>query len=185
MNVQLPIQMDKSAFLTWVQGREERYELVDGRVIMMTGASRNHGRIIRNVLALLSAQLDPQWEPIAEFGLDAGPRTLRYPDIVVDRASAGGEDYRAIEPILLVEVLSPTSETIDLGDKAAEYVHMPTLHGYIVLAQNEHKAWVWLRGRANMLEGPTVISGPDQRLTILGLTLELPFSAIYRGVLAG
>ena len=92
--------MDKSAFLAWAQGREERFELVDGRVVMMTGASRNHGRIIRNVMALLSAQLDPQWEPIAEFGLTSGPRTLRYPDIVVDRASAGGDDYRAVEPIL-------------------------------------------------------------------------------------
>ena len=185
MNVQLPIQMDKSAFLTWVQGREERYELVDGRVVMMTGASRNHGRIIRNVLALLSAQLDPQWEPIAEFGLDAGPRTLRYPDIVVDRASAGGDDYRAIEPVLLIEVLSPTSEAIDLGDKAAEYVHMPTLQSYVVLAQNEHKAWVWLRGSANLLEGPTMISGSDQRVVIPALTLDLPFSAIYRGVFLG
>lgn len=76
MNVQLPLQMDKSAFLSWVQGQEERFELVDGCVVMMTGASRNHGRIIRNVMALLSSQLDPRWEPIAEFGLDAGPRTL-------------------------------------------------------------------------------------------------------------
>ena len=183
MNVQLPLQMDKSAFLAWVQGREERYELVDGRVVMMTGASRNHGRIIRNVLALLSTQLGSQWEPIAEFGIDSAPRTLRYPDIVVDRASASGDDYRAIEPILLIEVLSPTSEAIDLGDKAAEYVHMPTVQAYIVLAQNEPKAWVWVRRDADLLEGPTVTSGPDLHLVIAAPALNLPLSAVYRGVL--
>ena len=42
MNVQLPVRMDKAAFLDWVQGREERYELDRGRVIMMTGG---HGHI--------------------------------------------------------------------------------------------------------------------------------------------
>jgi Uma2 family endonuclease len=182
MNVQLPLQMDKSAFLVWVQGREERFELVDGRVVMMTGASRNHARIIRNVVALLSAQLDPQWEPIAEFGLDAGPRTLRYPDIIVDRANAAGDDYRAVEPVLLIEVLSPTSEALDLGDKAAEYVHLATVQAYIVLAQSEPKAWVWMRGRADLLQGPTVISGPNQRVSIPTASLDLPLSVIYRGV---
>jgi Uma2 family endonuclease len=183
MNVQLPLQMDKSAFLAWIQGQEERFELVDGRVVMMTGASRNHGRIVRNLMVLLSTQLEPQWEPIADFGLDCGPRTLRYPDIVVDRTSAAGEDYRAVEPVLLIEVLSPTSEKIDLGDKAAEYVPMPTVQAYVVLAQNEPKAWVWVRGNANLLEGPTVTSGADQRLVIPAPALDLPFSSIYRGVI--
>src|ERR1700730_6179691 len=42
MNIQLPLGMDKVAFLDWVQGREERYELDRGRVIMMTGGSRAH-----------------------------------------------------------------------------------------------------------------------------------------------
>ena len=50
MNIQLPPDMDKAAFLAWVQGREGRYELVDGRVVMMVGASRAHGRIVRNLL---------------------------------------------------------------------------------------------------------------------------------------
>ncbi len=88
MNVQLPVHMDKSAFLAWVQGREERYELADGRVIMMVGATRVHGQIVTNLLALLHGQLDPrQWTVIADFGLDAGPKTLRYADIVVDRVA--------------------------------------------------------------------------------------------------
>ena len=74
MNVRLPVHIDKPAFLAWVQGREERYELASGRVVMMPGASRAHGLIVGNLFALLRGQLDPkQWAVIVEFGLDAGP----------------------------------------------------------------------------------------------------------------
>jgi hypothetical protein len=50
MNVQLPVHIDKPAFLDWVQGREERYELAKGRVVMMVGASRAHGLIVSNLV---------------------------------------------------------------------------------------------------------------------------------------
>jgi Uma2 family endonuclease len=58
MNVQLPAHIDKPTFLAWVQGREGRYELVQGRVVMMTGASREHGKIVSNLVALLRSQID-------------------------------------------------------------------------------------------------------------------------------
>jgi Uma2 family endonuclease len=150
---------------------------------MMTGASRNHARIVRNLVFLLSGQLDPQWEAIAEFGLDAGPRTLRYPDILVDRANAAGGDYRATQPLLAVEVLSPTSEAIDLGDKAAEYIHLPTLQAYLVFAQDTAKAWLWLRAAGDLLEGPIAFSGLDQHVVVPALALDLLLSDVYRNVL--
>src|SRR5262249_23131341 len=147
MNVQLPVHMDKPSFLAWVQGREGRYELVEGRVVMMVGASRVHGMIVRNLVIVLCGQLDPrEWTVIADFGLDAGPKTLRYPDIVVDQAGGDNADYTATAPALLVEVLSPSTETLDLRDKAAEYLQLPSLAAYIAFAQSEPKACVWIRG---------------------------------------
>src|SRR5712671_5095252 len=108
MNVQLPVHIDKPAFLAWVQGREERYELADGCVVMVAGASRAHGLIVTNLVVALRGQLDPQqWSVIADFGLDAGPETLRYSDVVVDRAGGDAGDYMATAPVLLAEVLSP------------------------------------------------------------------------------
>ncbi len=125
MNVQLPVHMDKAAFLDWVQGREGRFELANGRTIMMVGASRRHGLIVTNLMALLHGQLDPRkWSVIADFGLDAGPETLRYPDILVDIANGNGGDFTASAPALVIEVLSPSTERIDLGDKAAEYLRL-------------------------------------------------------------
>jgi len=43
MNVQTQLQMDNAAFLDWVQGRDERYELAEGPVMMMTGTTLRHG----------------------------------------------------------------------------------------------------------------------------------------------
>jgi Uma2 family endonuclease len=183
MNIQLPAHLDKPAFLDWLDGVEERYELVGGRVVMMVRASRAHGIIVRNLVLTLHAQLDPQrWTVIAEFGLDAGPRTLRFPDIVVDRTGGAPTDLTATVPMLAVEVLSPSTAAIDLGDKAAEYLRLPSLAAYLVLAQDEMKAWLWMRREAKFPPGPDVIVGHDQHIRIGALDLDLPLTAIYAGL---
>ena len=135
MNVQLPAQMDQEAFLAWVQGREERYELHRGRVIMMTGGSRTHSQITLNLLKALDARLDPdRFTILPEFGVNIGPRTIRFPDIVVDVAGQTPGDLKASQPVLIAEILSPSSARIDLGDKAAEYLRLPSLIAYLVVA---------------------------------------------------
>jgi len=183
MNVQLPIHIDKPAFLAWVQGREERYELASGRVVMMPGASRAHGLIVGNLFALLRGQLDPkQWAVIVEFGLDAGPETLRFPDLVVDRAGGGANDHVATAPVLLAEVLSPSTAEIDLGDKAAEYLQLPSLLAYLVFTQSGYKAYVWTREAEAFQPAPSVIVGQDKIIRIPALNLILPFGAVYAGV---
>ena len=183
MNVQLPVHIDKLAFLAWVQGREERYELAEGRVVMMVGASRAHGLIVSNLLVALRGQLDPQqWTVIADFGLDAGPETLRYPDIVVDRTGGAAGDYVATAPVLLAEVLSPTTAEIDLGDKAAEYLRLPSLLSYLVFAQSGHKAYVWTREADGFPPAPSVIVGRDKIIRIAALNLALPMGAVYAGL---
>ena len=123
MNVQPDLRMDKAAFIAWMQANEGRYELAGGRVVMMPGVSRAHGMLVMNVASLLRDGLDrTRWTVIAEFGLDAGPETLRYRDIVADRAGGGDGDYTATAPVLLVGVPPPSTAATDLGDKATEYL---------------------------------------------------------------
>src|SRR5262245_18346502 len=182
MNVQLPLHMDKPSFLAWVQEREGRYELADGRVVMMVGASRAHGLIVGNLFMILRAQLDAQqWTVIAEFGLDAGEKTLRYPDIVVDRAGGAGGDDTASAPALVAEVLSPSIADVDLGDKAAEYLQLPSLDAYLVFAQTEPKAWVWTRDSDGFPPAPSVIAGYDKVVHVAAFRLVLPLGAVYAG----
>jgi Uma2 family endonuclease len=186
MNIQPNLRMDKAAFIAWMAANEGRYELAGGRAVMMPGVSRNHGLMVSNLVVALRARLDPrQWVVIAEFGLDAGPETLRYPDIVVDRAGGGAKDYTATAPVLLVEVLSPPTAATDLGDKAAEYLQVPSLFAYIVLSQDERKAWVWARATAEFAPGPTVISETEAIIRVDALQLELPLAEIYAGIATG
>jgi Uma2 family endonuclease len=180
MNIQLPRHIDKSAFLAWVQNQEGRYELAEGRVVMMTGVSRNHAIMVSNLQSLIRAQLDRrEWTVVADFGLDTGPKSLRYPDIVVDRKGGRGGDFTAMAPALLIEVLSPSTATYDLGDKAAEYLRLARLSAYVVFAQDEPKAWVWVRGDSGFPLGPEVIEGADEAVPVPALGIVLRFSDVY------
>jgi Uma2 family endonuclease len=186
MNVRPNLRMDKAAFLARMKATEGRYELAGGRVVMMPGASRAHGRIVRKIVKALSSRLDPtRWEVIAEFGLNAGPETLRYPDIVVDSADGDDKDHTATAPVLLAEVLSPSTAEIDLGDKAAEYLQIPSLLAYMVFSQDEPKAWVYVRTDQRLIQVPELISGTDAIIRIAALQLELPMGEIYAGIKAG
>jgi len=184
MNLQLPAQrLDKSEFLAWLDGQQERYELAKGSVVMMTRATRAHAVIVSNLLLMLHGQLDPRnWIVLTEFGLDAGPTTLRFPDVIVDRARGAGNDHTATAPALAAEVLSPSTAAIDLGDKAAEYLQLSTLRAYLVFAQDCRKAWIWVRGSEGFPAGPRVVEGEHAVIEISALNLRLPLSEIYAGV---
>jgi Uma2 family endonuclease len=183
MNIHLPRHMEKADFLAWVQGREERYELDRGRVVMMTGGSRGHWQLTFNLCKLLDARLDPKlYNVLPEFGVDIGPATLRFPDVVVDIAGQPMRDLTAKAPVFIAEVLSPSSERVDLGDKAAEYLHLPTLANYLVLAQDEVRAWMWTRATGGFPGGPMVHDGADSFFSIPALGITLSLAEIYQRV---
>lgn len=184
MNVLTRLRMDRSSFLAWVQGREGRFELAGRRVVMMTGGSRGHAIVMRRLANALERRLDAvQWTVLtSDFAVDVGPDTLRYPDVVVDAAGGPLNDLTATAPVLIAEVVSPSSATEDLGDKAAEYLRLPSLAAYLVLAQDEPKAWIWLRGSLGFSPGPSVLAGRDETIRIPALAAEVPLSEIYRDI---
>jgi Uma2 family endonuclease len=182
MNVRSDLRMSKAAFIEWDAAEGEHCELVGGRVVMMPRPSLAHGMIVSNLIVLLRARLDPkQCVVVPEFGLDTAPETLRYPDIVVVRAGSPGKSYTTSTPVLLAEVLSPSSVEIDLGDKAIEYQQLPSLLAYIVLSQDEPKAWVWVRETATHF-AQNKASGPEAVISVGALQLELLMADIYAGV---
>ena len=183
MNVQLELRMDKRDFLAWVQEHEGRYELAGNRVVMMTGGSRGHAILVRRLAAALERRLDTkQWTVLtSDFGVDVGPSTVRYPDVVVDVASGRPGDLTATAPVLIAEIISPSSAKDDLGAKAEEYVRLPTLLAYLVFAQDEPKAQVWLRTAGGFLPKPRILEGPDAAIEIVSLGIALPLAEIYVG----
>jgi Uma2 family endonuclease len=183
MNIQPNQRMSKAAFIGWGATEEERYELVGGRVVMMPRPSLAHGLIVGNLYVALRNRLDrKQWVVIQEYGLDAGPETLRYPDIVVDRAGGRANAYVAMAPVLVAEVLSPSSVEIDLGDKRSEYLQIPSLLAYVVLSQDEPKAWIWTRKEGGFLPEPEILDGAESVVRVAALKVELPLLELYADV---
>src|SRR5262245_46258520 len=169
MNVQPRVPMDKDAFLAWAQGREGRFELVERHIVMMVGGSKTHALIASQLMRSLWARIDTKkWVVLgSDLAVDVGPDSLRYPDAIVD--SIGGQRaLLATGPVLIAEVLSPSSATLDLGDKAAEYLRLPTLAAYLVLSQDEIKAWVYVTG-SEQHPGPDPIRGVDATIRVPAL----------------
>lgn len=187
MNVQLPVQLDKSAFLAWVQGQEGRYELADRRVVMMTGGSRGHALITRRLAAALDRRIDSQrWIVLtSDFGVDIDANTIRYPDVVVDLTGGHLKDLTATAPVLVAEVTSPSSIQYDLGDKASEYLSLPSLLNYLVLAHDQPQVWTWFKTTKGISQKPTISKGLNAVVQIAALGIELPLSEIYAGFDAG
>jgi Uma2 family endonuclease len=174
--------MDKDAFLAWARGREGRFELVERQVVMMVGGSKTHPLIASQLMRTLWTRIDvKKWVVLgSDLAVDVGPGSLRYPDAIVD--SIGGQRALvATAPALIAEVPSPSSATLDLGDKAAEYLRLPSLAAYLVLSQDEVKAWVYLKG-SDQRPGPHVISGASAAISVAALGIDLPLAEIYTGV---
>jgi Uma2 family endonuclease len=182
MNVQLPRTMDSAAFLAWAEGREGRYELADGRVIMMTGGSYGHAVVVRGLFLALNSRLaGADWIVLtSDLAVSIGARTVRYPDVVVSsKVGKRVRDLTATAPTLVAEVISPSSVTNDFGDKATEYMRLDSVSVYLVLSQDEPKAWVWVRNQGIFSGGSEVVAGSDGVIALPPLAIELPLAEIY------
>ena len=167
MNVHPTAPTDPDAFLRWNEGREGKRELVNGRVIeMMTGGSRGHAILVSELAALLRASVDRS--KFLVLTSDLGVRTpvgIRYPDVVMETKGGSNRDLAATGPILIAEVLSPSSLARDMVEKSAEYTALPALLNYLVLAQEEPRVWVWSRFTHGW-SGPEMTRGPTASLSL-------------------
>ena len=128
-------RMTVEEFLDWHERQEERYELVNGFPIQifppkgMTGGRRVHNRVTQNIGSAL--------EPITRrrgcetTTHNTGVRTpsygIRYPDVTIDCGSGTDDDLTATEPIVVVEVSSPSNTAREVTDKLEEYRAHPTI----------------------------------------------------------
>jgi Uma2 family endonuclease len=175
--------VDRETFQRWVVNQERRYEWVEGKIIMMTEVSRDHSRIVTNLVVALAAILDRELYEIAssDFGVNT-PLSRRFPDVLVEPASRDGKGRTSESPIFIAEVMSPSTATVDRRQKAAEYATLASLQTYAVFSQDEPTVWVWQRGESGLPEKPTRLEGRDARLDIPALGATLALANIYRGI---
>ncbi len=181
MNVHPSAPTDPDAFLRWNEGREGKRELVKGRVVeYVINVTRAHVRIVTRLLIELASKLDPKRFEV--YTVDIGLKTpdgVRYPDLVVDVAGGDGRDLAVTAPVLVCEVLSPSSIVRDTVEKQRDYTGIPSVQSYLVLSQDEPRAWLWSRTDAGWA-GPDMIEGLDGIIDVPALSVAIPLSSIYR-----
>ena len=172
-----------------------RYEYINGELIAMSGASRAHNLITGNIFGELRTQLRSSGcETYANEMRVSTPTTTSYfyPDVVVVCEEPRFEDDVfdiLLNPIILVEVLSPSTEVYDRREKFAHYRQLPSLQEYVLVAQDkvlvEHYRRQENQGNASIRQQDWIFTDFQKLEEILPLTsiqCELPLQEIYERV---
>ncbi|GLK75773.1 hypothetical protein GCM10008171_10270 [Methylopila jiangsuensis] len=172
------------AFLAWLDTQESRFEYDRGTVGMMVRVTRNHSVLGARFVYLLSGALDGQaYEVHAEaFGVRTGG-SIRFPDVLVQAPEPDGSALESKTPLVIVEVLSPSTAYADHVVKRDEYLALPSLQAYVVADPNAPKLTLWARGADGEFPlAPVEIEGLDATLPLDGLGVALPLAELYRGI---
>ncbi|MEO1069331.1 MAG: Uma2 family endonuclease [Cyanobacteria bacterium J06638_6] len=166
---------------------EVRHEYIHGEIVPMTGGTPNHNRIIRNLCTALTIGLQGQdmevfvadqrlWVPEADL--------YTYPDLMViegELVCKPGRRDTLTNPLVIIEVLSSSTQTYDRGDKFAAYRTIDSFREYVLIDQYsahvEHHvktgAKQWLMQEYD---------GLDAVLNLAMLEFEISLSDVYNKV---
>ncbi len=169
-------------FLEWENRRLERWERVGGVVRMMAGGTAEHDQLAMRMATSLADRL--RGGPCIVHGSNlkvVSPRgDVTYPDVFV----RCGQPLRGVtavdDPVLVVEVLSPSTALYDLTRKRLAYQSIPSLR--VVLWVHPDRMRVDLMRRVETGWRDEAVEGPDAVVELGELAIALPLSELYEGV---
>jgi Uma2 family endonuclease len=177
--------MSPEEYLAFELAAETKHEYHDGRVYAMAGASPRHNRIVANLIVHLGVRL-------RGGGCRIYPSDLRlrveatglytYPDVtVVCGAPAFGPGGTLLNPTLLIEVLSPTTERYDRGRKAEHYRTIESLWEYVLIGQDHHRVERYARTGERQWTLTEAI-GPEDTIALGAIGCVLSLSDVYEDI---
>jgi Uma2 family endonuclease len=186
MNALHDLRMDKATFLRWVQTQEGRYELVGGRVVMQDTGTWDHSDVAIAIYEVLRPLLPrPDWKISAgQISVEIGDE-VRVADLLVARAGLPRKSNATDQPVLLVEVLSPSTKAADFNSKRQLYGSLRSLEIYIVASQDEPRLWIWQRardaGRA-FPENPIEIADKSAKIDLAHFRIAFKLDDVYHHI---
>ena len=164
----------------------QRSEYVNGRVYAMAGASREHNLIVGNVFAELRAQL--RGRPCEAYVNDLRVKVSRtglytYPDVVALCGEPRFEDEHVdtlLNPGVIVEVLSESTEGYDRGEKFAHYRRLDSLQEYVLVAQDKVRVEHYARQGEHWVL--TEFSDLQDSLSLTSLDCSVALRDVYERV---
>jgi len=160
-----------------------RHEFIDGQVFAMAGASKRHNQICGSLYRHLSSKLIGSNCDVYMESVKVRPNniTFYYPDIVVTCDAEDDDEYIVHHPLLIVEVISPTSERTDRYEKLQIYRQIPSLQEYVIVWQEEMLVEIHRRveGQEWTVER---FSQAEAQINFDSIDFALNLSEIYRAI---
>ena len=190
MSIQLQHRYTLEEYFALERTSEGKYEYWQGEVFAMSGASPAHAQIQVNLITLLRSQL--RGRPCRIFPSDIRLKVpslppYRYPDLSALCGepvfeTLGGLDVLT-NPTLIVEILSPTTEAFDRGDKFTHYKSISSFSEYLLMAQHrphvgqyvKQSAEVWSYQEYNDLSASLYVHALECRLVLEELYQDVIF----------
>jgi Uma2 family endonuclease len=174
--------MTVAEFLEWDDGTDRRYQLVDGVPVMMALTLEAHGELAINIGAEIRSRLRPPCRVIGEAGLtiSAGKDTFYVADLAITCAPRAAGRRMVAEPVIIAEVLSPSSGPVDRWRKVADYRTLPSVEAIVVAFADERRVELQRRTadgwRVEDLIGQAELELPR-------CAAPIPLEALYRNLL--
>jgi Uma2 family endonuclease len=183
MSAALERSWTQDQFLAWAEAQELRYEFDGTRPVAMTGGTIGHGQITGNLNTALRSRL--RKSPCTNHGPDTGVQTagskVRYPDGLITCSNFRPTDKLAPNPIIVFEVLSPTSGGTDRIEKVREYAPVPSILRYVIV-ESATPGLMVLHRETRTAPWTTLTLTMDDALPLPEVGLEIPVDEFYDGV---
>lgn len=172
--------LTEEEYLAFERSSDVRHEYLSGQIYAMAGATREHNLITGNAASELRAQLKGQ--PCETYSNDMRVRIARsgqytYPDVVVVCGTPQFLDDHGdtlLNPLLIIEVLSSSTEAYDRGEKFRDYRSIDSFSEYVLIAQAK-KAADHFTKKNNIW----TIQEVEQEIRLATIPCTLTFSEIY------
>jgi len=182
------LKMTTEEYLKFERVSQIRHEYYNGEIFAMTGAKVNHNRIASNINRVLGNQLAGKSCDV--FLSDMRVKVQRvdkytYPDVVVVCDDLELEDEKfdtLLNPVLIIEILSDSTELYDRGEKFAHYRLIPSLQEYILVSQYHCKVEKFIRGDDGIWRIFDPYTDIDTKIKLESIDCRLLLSEIYHRV---
>src|SRR5271166_3620399 len=181
MNLVLRKPMTLAEFLEWEERQQLRYEFDGVGPVAMTGGTTGHSAIQRNLAIAVSGRL--RGKPCQFHGSDLKFRVaqghVRYPDGMVVCSPVDRTATVVHDPVVVFEVLSPSTAGNDRIVKAREYQATPSVQRYVMLEQDAVGATIYARSGETWTHEIMVA---DSILALPEIGVSLPLAELYEGI---
>jgi mannose-6-phosphate isomerase-like protein (cupin superfamily)/Uma2 family endonuclease len=170
--------MTVAEFLDWNDGTETRYELIEGRPVAMAPSAPGHSIVVLNLAHELRARLEAPCYVGNEAAVQHSDRddTFYEADLVVSRTPVQPGMMAIPDPVVVIEVHSPSTIEHDRGLKAYDYRRIASVQEIVLVASAERRVEVWRRRGAKWQIEDLV---GDAALELEAVQVSIPLAAVY------